>query len=142
MNGTSVEDRVMIRDLYDRVYWALNSGDEKGVLDCFAPGAQIVRGGVGDTIGPERSAATAVKWQDDPIARTYQHHVTNVLIDPDEDGDPERRSVRAYFMVTAVEEPPAIKVRWSCRAYDTVQRVDGRWLFARRRIALNHQGTA
>jgi hypothetical protein len=111
-------------------------------MDCFAPGAQIERGGVGDTIGPETSLEAAVKWANEPVGVTHQHHVTNMIIDPHPDGDEDKRAVRIYFMVTSVEEPPAIKVRWSCRAFDVVQKIDGRWLFLRRRIALNHQGTA
>jgi SnoaL-like domain len=141
MRGTSVEDRLMIRDLYDRFYWALNTGGE-GQMECFAPGAQIERGGVGDTVGPETSVEAAEKWAQDPVGVTYQHHVTNVIIDPHPDGDEDKRAVRIYFLITAVENPPDIKVRWSCRAFDTVQKVDGRWRFLRRRIQLNHQGTA
>jgi len=141
VEGVSVDDRVLIRDLYDRFYWALNTGGE-GLMDCFAPGAQIERGGVGDTIGPETSLESAEKWAQDPVGVTYQHHVSNMIVDPDPDGREDHRSVRIYFMVTGVENPPEIKVRWSCRAFDDVQLVDGRWTFFRRRIQLNHQGTA
>jgi hypothetical protein len=141
VNGTSVEDRLGIRELYDRFYWGLNTGGE-GQMECFAPGAQIERGGVGDTVGAETSLEAALKWANDPVGVTQQHHVTNMIIDPHPSGDEDKRAVRIYFMVTLVDDPPNIKVRWSCRAFDTVQKIDGRWLFLRRRIALNHQGTA
>lgn len=141
MTDTTVEDRVMIRDLYDRIYWALNTNEPDTIMDLFAPGGVIVRGGVGDTIPASVSAKVAVENASDPVGKTYQHHVSNMIVDPDPEGREDCRAVRIYFMVTAVEEPPAIKIRWSCRAFDTVQKIDGRWKFLKREIVMNHMGT-
>ena len=46
-----------------------------------------------------------------------------------------------YFLVTGVWEPPHVIVRWSCKAHDVLQRVDGTWLFHTRQITLNHNST-
>ena len=34
LSDVSVEERVLIRDLYDRMYWALNTGDAEGIRAC------------------------------------------------------------------------------------------------------------
>ena len=140
MSEVSVEDRVLIRELYDTFYFALNDGDAETLKACFAPGGHITRY-AGDPSTPEFGAATGEKWSKDPVGRTYQHHVTNILVSPDPEGREDYRSVRMYFLVTGVWEPPHILVRWSCKANDVVQRVDGRWVFWRRKISLNHDST-
>jgi hypothetical protein len=136
----TVEDRVLIRDLYDRVYIAMNEGDVESFTACFAPGGHLTKYN-GEVSTPELSAATGVKWSGDPIGRTYQHHVTNCLVLPDLEGRPDFRRVRMYFLVTGVFDPPEIVVRWSCKADDVVQKIDGAWLFVARRISLNHDAT-
>lgn len=140
MSEVSVEDRVLIRELYDRFYLALNDGDADTIMACFAPGGTIQRY-AGDVNTPDFSAATGIKWSKDPVGRTYQHHVTNVIVEPDPQGRADHRSARMYFMVTGVWEPPTILVRWSCQAADELRRIDGRWRFSKRVISLNHDAT-
>jgi hypothetical protein len=140
LSEVTIEDRVLIRELYDTFYMALNDGDADGVVACFAPGGQITRY-AGQVSAPEFSAATGVKWSQDPVGRTYQHHVTNLLVKPDPEGREDVRAVRMYFLVTGVWEPPHIIIRWSCEANDLVQKVDGQWRFLDRRITLNHDST-
>jgi hypothetical protein len=41
MSMVSVEDRVMIRDLYDRFYWAMNDGDRQTQIACFVPSGYL-----------------------------------------------------------------------------------------------------
>lgn len=41
MGQPSIEDRVLIRELYDRYHWAFNTGDPDGLKACFVPGAQL-----------------------------------------------------------------------------------------------------
>jgi len=140
MAKPTMEDRVLIRELYSRLYWAHNFGDAEGVQACFAPGGHTLRHD-GEVRPPATSGQTAKTWSGEPVARTRQHHVTNIIVDPDEDGHDDRRKVRAYFFVTEVAEPPLTRVRWSCYSNDTVQKVDGEWLFFRRQITLNDPDT-
>jgi hypothetical protein len=100
-----------------------------------------VRLGAGDVITGDQSADGAARAAQDPVAMTYQHHVSNMIVDPDESGDENRRRVRIYFVVTGVEDPPEVKVRWSCRSEDVVELIDGRWRIVSREISLNHPGT-
>jgi hypothetical protein len=136
----TVEDRVLIRELYDRFYMGLNDADEAAIQACFAPGGHITRYD-GEPSTPEFAAATGRAWNADPIGATYQHHVTNVVVDPDPDGRDEYCLARMYFLVTGVYEPPRIIVRWSCSARDVLRRVDGEWRFHQRQISLNHDAT-
>ena len=140
MSEITVEDRVLIRELYDRFYMGLNDADGEAIQACFAPGGHIARYD-GEPSTPEFATATGEKWNADPIGATYQHHVTNVVVDPDPQGREDHCAARMYFIVTGVYEPPQTIVRWSCKANDTLQRIDGRWLFLERHISLNHDAT-
>jgi hypothetical protein len=104
------------------------------------PGATITLYS-GDVVDPEFSAATGAKWSKDPVGRTYQHHVTNVLVPPESEGREDFRSARMYFLLTGVWEPPHIIVRWSCKADDVIHKVDGQWKFHKRKISLNDDST-
>ena len=105
MAEVTVEDRILIRELYDRCYWALNTADGDGVLACFVPGGHVEQYN-GNIVTAEQSAAGAVARQEDPVAKTWQHHVTNFIVEPDPEGNENRRAVKLYFLITAVEEPP------------------------------------
>jgi hypothetical protein len=140
-SAVTLEDRVLIRELYDRFFAAWNAGDGETMKACFTPAGQSVKHD-GSIATPADLAALAGVWQSDPVARTRQHHVTNVVVEPHVEGRDECRSVRTYFLVTEVTNPPAIDIRWSCRTADEVQRVDGQWRFLRCRTLLNHPATA
>jgi len=140
VSEVTVEDRVMIRDLYERFYMGLNDGDYEAIKACFAPDGGIKRyDGAPST--PEFSAATGQLWNSHEVGKTYQHHVTNVMVQPDPEGREDFRSVRMYFLVTGVWDAPNVIIRWSCQAYDVVQKVDGNWVFVTRQITLNHNST-
>ncbi len=141
MSAVTVEDRVLIRDRYDRMVWALNNGDPDGATACFTSDAKVNRFD-GSISGAAETATAAKAWPSDPVASTRQHHITTFLVDPDEGGNPERRRVRFYFLVTEAANPPAITNRWSCYSDDVVERVNGEWLIQYRDISLNHVDTA
>ena len=141
MGEVTIEDRILIRELYDRCYWALNTADGDGVLACFVPGGHVEQYN-GNIVTAEQSAAGAVARQEDPVGKTWQHHVTNFIVEPDPEGNESRRAVKLYFLITLVEEPPEVKVRWSCFGNDTVEKVDGEWKIVRRKINLNDVRTA
>jgi hypothetical protein len=140
MSQVTVEDRVMIRDLYERFYMGLNAGDYETIKGCFLPGVQFKRYD-GALSTAEFSAATGQFWNADEVGRTYQHHVTNVRVLPDPEGRADHRNVHMYFMVTGVWEPPHVIIRWSCECHDQVQKVDGEWYFVMRQTLLNHNST-
>jgi hypothetical protein len=133
MGETSVEDRVLIRELYDRYHWAMNRGDADGVSACFLPDAITTRYD-GSTVTVDGVAETARKGPGDRVTSTRQHHLTLLLVDPDEEDREDHRAVRTYFILTEIREPPAIAIHSSCYTHDVVQLIDGDWRFAARRI--------
>jgi hypothetical protein len=141
MAEPTLEDRILIRELYDRALWALNNGDPDTVRAVHHPDMVTDRWDHAKS-GVDGAANAAAKWPDDPIARTRQHHITTFIVDADPEGREDYRTVRFYFVVTEVAEPPRIDIRWSCFSRDVVRRVDGRWLIWRRDIKLNHDATA
>jgi SnoaL-like domain len=141
VSEVSVEDELRIRRLYNRCYWALNSGDEQGVIDCFAPEGFIEMYN-GNIVTREQSGAGAVASRSDPVMATRQHHITNFLVDEDPEGNPKRRSVRLYFLVTQVYEPPKTELRNSCFGNDIVELIGDEWKIVKRKISLNHLSTA
>src|SRR5262245_25785003 len=119
---------------------ALNEGDAEALKGTFAPGGHVTRY-AGEPSTPEFAGANGQYWAADPVGRTYQHHVTNVLVKPDPEGREGYCKVRMYFLVTGVWDPPQVIIRWSCKADDVLQRVDGKWKFLTRQISLNHDAT-
>ena len=139
MTEPTTEDRIEIRELYDRLFWAWNTGDADGVEACFAPGGCIVHFD-GTTSTAAECGAVGRAWQSDPVGATRQHHVTNVIVDAD-DEHADRLAVRMYFLVTEVSDPPNITIRWSAWTRGFVQRIDGRWRVLDCRVELNQPDT-
>lgn len=139
MTEPTTEDRIEIRELYDRLFWAWNTGDADGVEACFAPGGCIVHFD-GTTSTAAECGAVGRAWQSDPVGATRQHHVTNVIVDAD-DEHADRLAVRMYFLVTEVSDPPNITIRWSAWTRGFVQRIDGRWRVLDCHVELNQPDT-
>jgi hypothetical protein len=140
MSDVTWEEQVQIRDVYDRMYWAFNRGDGEGFKRYLTDDAVMERYN-GTTSTRDETAAGAVKGMDDPVRRTWQHHITNFFVDPDPDGDPTKRKVSLYVLITAVVQPPAIAVRWSTYSHDIVEKVAGEWKIQFRRMELNDKVT-
>jgi hypothetical protein len=141
MAEPTIEDRVLIRELYDRMAWALNNGDPDTIRELHTPDMVTDRWD-GAKSGVDGPIGAAGAWPSDPVGTTRQHHITTFIVDPDPEGREDHMAVRFYFLVTEVTDPPAIANRWSCYSRDTVKRVDGAWRIFERDIKLNHDGTA
>jgi hypothetical protein len=141
MSTPTIEDRVLVRELYDRMLWALNNGDPDTIRELHTADMETDRwdGAKSGVEGPVRAASS---WPDDELNRTRQHHITTFIVDPDPDGRPDHLAVRFYFLVTEVKDPPRTDNRWSCSSRDIVKKVDGQWKIWRRDIKLNHNATA
>src|SRR3954451_22963764 len=121
MAEPTVEDRILIRELYDRMVWALNTGDPDTIREVHHPDMELDRWDHAKS-GVEETAVAAAAWADDPVNGTRQHHITTFIVDGDPEGREDYRSVRFYFLVTEVSDPPRIAVRWSCYSQDVVRR--------------------
>ncbi len=141
MASPTPEQRLQIRDLYDRYSWALDTGDLDGVRALFAPGASITAHAPGGHAAvattPEEVDATIVSWLSDPDVVGRQHHVTTLLVDPDPEGRPGHWRVRTYFVVTKLStDPLEASLVWPGYADDVVAEQDGTWRIVVREVSL------
>jgi ketosteroid isomerase-like protein len=141
MSSPTPEQRLLIRDLYDRYSWALDTGDLDGVRALFAPGATVTAHAPGGHAAvattPEEVDETLVSWLSDPEVVGRQHHVTTLIVDPDPEGRPGHWRVRTYFVVTKLDiDPLAASLVWSGFGDDVVAEVDGAWRIVVREVSL------
>lgn len=140
MSGVSIEDRVMIREMYSRYYMAMDIGDLVALRDLLTHDARTIMFD-GTVVDAEYIINNAREWSRDPIGRTVQHHITNFYVEPDPDGREDQRRVFTYNVITGVFAPPDVSVRWVSRSQDIVRLVDGKWKLAERRTLLNDAAT-
>lgn len=91
-------DRVEIHELLARYAWSLDTGDEQGFVDCFAPDGELLWD-VFDTPGTWRGHPALRRFigyfRARPESAGRQHHVSNVIVT----ATPAGASVRAYVFV-------------------------------------------
>ena len=128
----SVADKIEIQELVARYNRAIDSGDIEGWVDTFLPDG-VFEGLVVPTFRGHdelRAFATAF-WTEPEYAewRGAQHWTTNMIIE----GDGEGATLFAYhimFTPNGAGGDPALM----CAYDDELVKVDGRWLFKRRRV--------
>ncbi len=140
MGDVSIEDKVLIQETYARMLWALNNGDPDTIRELHTEDMETDRWDH-EKRGIEGPLGASAAWPTDPIGRTYQHHITTFIVDPDPEGRKDHAAVRFFFIVTEVSTPGKIDVRWSSISRDTVKKVDGKWKIWRRDIKLNDDST-
>ncbi len=129
----SLADQLAIRDVVSRYAWALDTGDVEGFVACFCSEGVLVW----DAFEiPERWQGHAALrhfarfFRDQPTSAGRQHHVTNVLIDPAEDG--ARGRAYAAVALRQGDGPHALHVMgWY---EDRFRREGGAWRIAERII--------
>lgn len=125
------EDKIEINELIARYNVAIDTGDAEGWAATFTPDG-VFDGIVGRFEGREEIADFVRRYSTDPQYedfRSCQHWVNNVLIE----GDGDEATLRAdHQMVQPTPEGGRILLVASYD--DALRRVDGRWLFARRRV--------
>jgi hypothetical protein len=134
MAKASIEDRLVIEDLFVRYTTALDSGDVDGVVGCFIEDGWLDSPIVGRHQGREELRAFAEKTAEPIRARgaRFRHVVTNFLIDVRDD----RAQARCYLLdfVTIEGESKLL----SSGEYDCeLARVDGSWLFVSRLVRMD-----
>lgn len=131
--GLSADDRLAIHDLVSRYCWALDTGDVDAFIACFCEDGALVWGAFDMPLRWQGAAALrhfASFLRDQPSTAGRQHHVTNLLIEPDGDG------VRGKaFVAVALRQgdgPHLLNVMgWY---EDRFRREDGEWKIVERTI--------
>jgi hypothetical protein len=111
----------------------IDAGDFAGVGALFADA--VIEMGDGETlVGSAEVQAYFERWTrrypDDGTPHT-RHCVTNPIVEIDEDAN--SAVVRYYITVLQRTDDFALQPVWANKYEDRLERVDGRWRFARRR---------
>lgn len=124
----SLEDRLAIQDLAARYNVAIDSGDAEAWAATFTPDGSFESGGRTHQ-GTEALTAFAKGFAERMAGA--RHWNNNILVE----GEGDQASLHCYLLLMRGGQ-----VVTSARYEDTLRRVDGRWLFASRRVVPDTQG--
>jgi ketosteroid isomerase-like protein len=133
----SVEDRVLIHDLYARYSWALDTGDTEGYVRLYTPDAVVLENvpeGVRRVEGHDAIREFTRRFHGNPDFPGRQHRISQIVISPDPEGRADHRLVRSYVLATQTKDGYEPTVFWCGYGEDVVRKVDGEWLISRREI--------
>lgn len=88
-NTLTPADRIEIHELVARYCWAIDTGDAEGLADCFASDGVLAWDAFDVPLrwqGADALRHFAGFLRDQPSTAGRQHHVTNLVIEPDGDG--------------------------------------------------------
>ncbi|HRC63090.1 MAG TPA: nuclear transport factor 2 family protein [Dehalococcoidia bacterium] len=125
----SLEDRLDILDLAARYSHASDHGDGRALADTFT------EDGIFEGAGEPRRGRAAHEAATNALAASglvLRHFVSNPVIE----GDGDRATMRLYVEVKNLADPTT-PMLVGCY-YDELQRIDGRWKFARRRVETDY----
>jgi hypothetical protein len=130
----TLEDRIMIRELYARYVWAMDSGDLDSFVDCYAPGGKLDVGKLAGT--HEEIRQWAAEFLVDSGFPGSQHHYNQFVMD----GDGQTCQVRAYW-ARLYRLPGTMSCEVIAQGYytDTVVKSDGQWKFSLKRSHAAHE---
>ena len=121
-------EKFAITELMSRYCDRIDAKDPAGAAACFT------EGGVGDYWGEETGRAAITARLTGILARfqATSHHLTNVLIELNGERASAMSYVYAFHRKAADSSAMHVWGRW----VDRLEKVDGQWLFAHRRVAL------
>ena len=129
----SVDDRLMINDLFVRYTTALDAGDVETIVSCFTEDGALESPAVGVYSGRQGIREFAARFARFRAGGSQlRHFISNLVVDVD--GDAARAT--CYLLTTITQNgrtelmPPG---RYDCR----LTRVDGAWLFTHRLVVLD-----
>ena len=137
MKHPSAEDMLLIHELYSRYSWALDTGDTDAYVALYTDDAIVYENRPQErreAVGHDAVRELVMRFHGDPSFPGRQHRTTQIVIDPDPDGEPEHWQVRAYVLTTEFKNEGPPTLYWCGHTTDTVAKVDGEWLIARREI--------
>ena len=136
MKRPSVEDTLLIHDLFARYSWALDTGDTDAYVQLYAPDAVVLETrpeGVREARGHAAIRELVLRFHTDPAFPGRQHRTSQLVILPDPESRADHWLVRSYVLTTDTKDG-ASTLYWCGRALDVVVKVGGDWLIERREI--------
>ena len=137
MKRPSVEDTLLIHDLYARYSWALDTGDTDGYVELYSPDALVLETrpeGLREANGHQAVRELVARFHEDPAFPGRQHRTSQLVIDPDPQGRPDRWLVRAYVLTTETRTGHSPTLYWCGHTADIVVKLGEDWLIERREI--------
>lgn len=137
MKRASVEDTLLIHDLYARYSWALDTGDTDAYVRLYAPDAVVIENledGVREARGHDEIREFVLRFHGNPEFPGRQHRTSQLVILPDPEGREDHWHVRSYVLTTETKDGKPPLLYWCGAAFDTVAKVDGEWFLATREI--------
>jgi hypothetical protein len=137
MKRPSLEDTLLIHDLFARYSWALDTGDTDSYVQLYAPDAVILEArpeGVREARGHDAIRELVLRFHNDPAFPGRQHRSSQVVILPDPEGRADRWLVRAYVLTTEAGGGHSPSVYWCGHTTDIVVKIAADWVIERREI--------
>lgn len=134
MPALSLQDRIMIDDLFIRYTCALDAGDVDTLVGCFAEDGSLESPAVGKYAGRAAIREFARRFARFRERGSQLRHVISNLR-AEVDGD--RGSAKCYLVVFLTRDGKSRML--APGTYDcTLVRVEGQWLFQRRIVTMDH----
>jgi ketosteroid isomerase-like protein len=133
----SVEDTLLIHDLYARYSWALDTGDTESYVQLYLPDAVVLETrpeGVREAAGHDEIRALVMRFHGDPGFPGRQHRTSQLVISPDPEGRADHWFVRGYVLTTDTKAASAPTLYWSGHTADIVAKLGGDWFIKHREI--------
>lgn len=133
----SVEDTLLIHDLYNRYSWALDTGDTDSYVQLYLPDAVVYETrpeGIRHAVGHDAIRELVLRFHDNPDFPGRQHRTSQVVIDPDPEAREDHWMVRSYVLTTEVKDGASPSVFWCGCATDIVMKAAGEWYLKKREI--------
>jgi ketosteroid isomerase-like protein len=133
----SVEDTLLIHDLYARYSWALDTGDTDSYVQLYAPDAVVYETrpeGVRQASGHEAIREFVMRFHSNPDFPGRQHRTSQLVILPDPDEREDHWQVQSYVLTTETKRGGPPTVYWCGCAFDVVAKVGDDWMIKHREI--------
>jgi ketosteroid isomerase-like protein len=135
MAAPSVEDRLMINDLFVRYTTALDAGDVDTIVGCFTEDGALESPAVGVYAGRQGIRDFAIRFARFREAGSQlRHFISNLAVQVD--GDEARATCYLLNVITRNGSTELLAPgRYDCR----LAKVGGEWLFRHRLVVLDHE---
>jgi ketosteroid isomerase-like protein len=135
MAAPTVEDRLMINDLFVRYTTALDAGDVETIIGCFTDDGALESPAVGIYSGRRgiREFAVRFAWFREAGSQ-LRHFISNLAVQV----EGEQATATCYLLniITRNGKTDLLAPgRYDCR----LAKVDGEWLFSHRLVILDHE---